>query len=133
LLRWLIAFAFTQLVEVPVYTRALRRDGVTRSLPLALWVSFGASLVTHPVVWFVIPSWWTTLYLAVIDRAPQATLASPLARYVAMALVAETFAVLVEALYFYAWGLRRALVWAFAANALSLSLGLASRALFGLP
>lgn len=131
--RWLIAFAFTQLVEVPVYVRALERQRVARSLPATAAIAFGASLLTHPVVWFVIPSWWTRLYLSVIDRAPQMTLSSPMARYVAMAVVAETFAVLVEAAYFRAWELRRALAWSLAANALSLTLGLVSRALFGLP
>ncbi len=133
MLRWLIAFAFTQLVEVPVYARAIEGQRVARSLPAASAIAFGASLITHPVVWFVIPSWWADLYLRVIDRAPWATIPSPMARYVAMAVVAETFAVLVEAAYLRAWRLRRALWWALAANALSLSLGLASRALFGLP
>lgn len=43
---WLRAFAFTQIVEAPVYRRAL---GVS-------WIAaLGASAITHPFVWFVFP------------------------------------------------------------------------------
>jgi hypothetical protein len=102
ILDWLQAFVFTQLVEVPIYRRAL--GGRTA-------VAFGASALTHPVVWFVFPR-------------------LGLGGYAASLVGAELFAVLVEAAWLRAFGLRRALAWSAAANAASLALGLASRALF---
>jgi len=102
---WLAAFAFTQAVEVPVY----RRAGCS-------WHgAFAASAITHPVVWFVI-----------VPLLP--------ASYLVRVLVAEAFAVLVEALWLHVVLKRpRALWWSLGANALSVALGLVSRALFGAP
>lgn len=104
-LAWLGAFAFTQLVEVPVY----RRAGCS-------WRgAFAASAITHPVVWFVI---------------------FPLlrARYAEKVVVAEAFAVLVEALWLrVALKNPRPLAWSLAANGLSFGLGMLSRYLFGWP
>ncbi len=102
---WLAAFAFTQLVEVPVYLRALRGRPV---------VAFGASLLTHPIVFFVFPAVWPGSYWAQVAAA-------------------EAFAVGAEAAYLSAFGVSRSVWWALAANALSLGLGLASRAAFGWP
>ena len=102
---WLVAFAFTQIVEVPIYRRALGG----RTL-----VAFGASAITHPIVWFVFPR-------------------LPIDGYVTVVVLAELFAWLVEAAWLGAFGLRRALAWSAAANGASLMLGLASRALFGVP
>ena len=103
---WLFAFAFTQIVEIPIYRR-LFRCSVLRA--------FGASALTHPVVWFVIFPRWD-------------------ASYVVKSVGAELFAWSVEAAYF-AWtvGFRRALAGAFVANAASVALGLLSRYLFGVP
>jgi hypothetical protein len=104
---WLAAFLFTQIVEVPIYVRAL---------PCGPLAAFGASAITHPVVWFG--------FFSPRFAAP----------YAARAIAAELFAWLVEAAYF---GLllrkRRALLWSFVANASSLGLALVSRALFGAP
>lgn len=103
---WLFAFAFTQIVEVPIYRRLFR---------CSLLRAFGASALTHPVVWFVIfPHWDAT--------------------YVVKSIGAELFAWSVESAYF-AWtvGLRRAVAGAFVANAASVGLGLLSRSLFGVP
>lgn len=77
-------------------------------------IAFGASTITHPIVWFVFPrlitgSYWT------------------------MVAAAETFAVVVEALYARAFGLRYALAVSLLANAASALLGLGSRYLFGWP
>lgn len=104
---WLFAFAFTQVVEVPIYRRAL---GDRR---WATAIAFGASALTHPVVWFVFPRLF--------------------AHYLTMVVAAEVFAWLVEAAYLRAFGLRRALWWSFVSNGASFSLGLLSRALFGRP
>jgi hypothetical protein len=104
---WFAAFVFTQLVEVPIYSTAL---------PCSLIAAFGASAITHPIVWFGFfsPAW----------HAP----------YLAKLGLAEAFAWLVEAGYFaFRFPLRRALFWSFVANAASVSTGFASRALFGVP
>jgi hypothetical protein len=106
LLGWLGAFAVTQAVEVPIYARALR----------GRWaVAFGASLLTHPVVWFGFPVWFRSLGYA---------------RHVALA---EAFAVAVEALWLSRFGVRRSVWWALAANAASVAVGLTSRWLWGWP
>jgi hypothetical protein len=103
---WLQAFAFTQMVEVPIYVVGLRV-----SVPAA----FVASAITHPVIWFVIfpylplPYAWTVV-------------------------CAEAFAYLVEAAYF-AWLLRRrrAWLWSAVANGASFGVGMLARWLFGAP
>jgi hypothetical protein len=104
---WLLAFLFTQLVEVPIYVRTLNC-----SIPVA----FGASAITHPLVWFGFFSPW-------ID-----------ADYWSRVIAAELFAWLVEAAYFtFLFHKRHALRWAFVANSASVSVGFLSRALFGSP
>lgn len=110
MLRWLAAFAITQAVEVPVYARA-QPD---RAWPRRLLVAFGGSALTHPIVWFVAP------------RVVQGS-------WVAMAIAAETFAVVAEALWLFAFGVSRAFWWALLANALSVGVGLAIRAMLGWP
>jgi hypothetical protein len=100
---WLLAFAFTQAIEIPLYRRA------GASLPVA----FGASALTHPLVWFAFP------------RLPLP--------WGWMVFWAELFAVLAEALWLRAFRVPRPLPWSLAANLASLSLGLLSRRLFGLP
>jgi len=116
---WLGAFAFTQVVEVPIWAYALRRH---RKLgpdgrPWPVWacaaLGFAASFITHPYVWFVFPGL--------------------IPHYVTMVVVAEVFAVGVEALYAGLLGLRWPLAWSLLANAASALLGLASRERFGWP
>ncbi len=111
-LAWLSSFAFTELVETPLY--ALRTfSPAGRSTSARLAIAFGASLLTHPLVWFLFPrlfdNEWATL------------------------LSAEGFAVVVEALWLRAFGVRRPLVLSLAGNAASLFLGLSSREMFGWP
>ncbi len=131
---WFGAFAVTQLVEMPIHARALLRrrdasDGSSASSDRALRfvAAFGASALTHPVVWFVLPK---------LQRA---------LGYWGYVAVAETFAVVAEAAYLCAWSasraprdgdalsFSRALVWSFAANAASVVVGLSMRALWGFP
>jgi len=104
---WLRAFLFTQLIEVPIYRRGLRCG----------WLAaFGASAITHPLVWLVFfnPRWQ--------------------ASYGTKLVVAELFAGAAEAAYFhFALERRRAWFWSLCANAASLGLGLLSRRLFGGP
>lgn len=102
---WLSAFVFTQLVEIPIYRRGLR---------CSYLAAFGASALTHPLVWFGF-------------FHPDLPLS-----YVTRAIAAELFAWLGEAAFFYRYG-KRALLWSFIANAASVLLGLLSRAWLGVP
>jgi hypothetical protein len=104
--RWLAAFLFTQVVEVPIYGYALRGRAL---------VAFGASALTHPIVWFVIPRIWHG------------------GGYFGLVAASEAFAIVVEALYMKKAGLAHPLRWSLAANLTSSSLGLLSRSLFGWP
>lgn len=110
---WLAAFALTQIVEMPIYVRALRKKTIER-LPVALAIAFGASALTHPIVWFVFP-----------ELIPGA--------WLTMVLAAEAFAIATEALWLRAFGLDRALAWAGFTNAASVLVGLTTRALFDWP
>jgi hypothetical protein len=105
---WLIAFVFTQMVEVPVYSRGLR---------VGLLPAFGASAITHPILWFVIFPFLPLPYLWLV-------------------VVGEAFAFLAEAAYF-AFLVRRpwvrALLWSALANGASYGIGMLSRTLFGVP
>lgn len=106
LTRWAAAFLLTQLVEVPIYGYALRGR---------LLIAFGASTITHPIVWFVIQPLWP-------------------GRYHHGALLAEAFAITVEAIYLYRAGdLRRAWAWSLGANAASVAASIATRALLQWP
>lgn len=118
---WLEAFLFTELVEIPFYVL-----GLGCSLPAA----FGASALTHPIVWF-----------GFFTRRVSAP-------YVARVVSAELFAWLGEATYFRflvrrgrrrrdgerpVLTLPRTLTWALLANGASVGLGFLSRHLFGAP
>jgi hypothetical protein len=107
---WLHAFLLTQAIELPFYSRAL----APRPLAGRVTLGLGASLLTHPVVWFAMP--------ALVQRP-----------YVAMAIVAESFAVLVEAGYLATLRVRAAWRWSLAANLTSVSVGLLLRELVGWP
>jgi hypothetical protein len=104
---WLWAFLFTQMVEVPIYSVSLR----TGLLP-----AFGASAVTHPLLWFVL--------FPALDSLPHPWRVA----------VGEAFAFLVEAAYFaLLFRRRRAWLWSAVANAASFGTGMLSRWLFGMP
>jgi hypothetical protein len=107
---WLSAFAVTQLVEVPIYRRGYG----------APWsAAFGASAVTHPVVWFVI-------FGALGHRIEMP--------YTTRVAIAELFAWGAEALFLVGVvGRPNAVAWAFVANAASVAIGFILRALFGFP
>jgi hypothetical protein len=106
LLAWLRAFLFTQMVEVPIYAVGMR---------VGVWPAFGASAITHPLLWFVI---FPHLHLP----------------YRWLLVVGETFAFVVEAGYFaLCFRRRRAWLWSAVANAASFGTGMLSRWLFGMP
>jgi hypothetical protein len=114
---WVRAFVFTQIVEVPIYFVALGRTSLMAG-PLKVWqrlaVAFLCSLITHPVVWFVMPR--------IIDAY---------ADYIPMVISAETFAVAVEAFVLTFAGMtRRALAVSFLTNMTSMSLGFLVRYFF---
>lgn len=107
---WFAAFLFTQAVEVPIYARSL----APRPLPERLLLGAMASTLTHPLVW------WLVLV--------------PFAEHWSVGVVvAECFAVGVEALWLHLVGVPRAFAWALVANGASVVVGETSRALFGWP
>ena len=115
MIRWIVAFVFTQAIEIPIYAFALRRWGSESARARTALVAFGASAITHPIVWFVIPR------------------LSPY-RYRTTVILAEIFAIIVEAVYLRkAAGLKHAWLWSLAANLTSVTLGFMSRAKFGWP
>jgi hypothetical protein len=127
---WLSAFVFTQLIEAPIYLRAQVRDGEPAGWVRRLGLGLLASAITHPCVWFVIPRiFYSETYDALAYRFP-ALLDH---RYTLFFLVAETFAVVAEALLLRAFGLRRAFLWALLANATSAGLGYIARHYTGWP
>jgi hypothetical protein len=109
---WLLAFAFTQLIEIPIYNYALREFNFSRLKRFA--VAFGASAITHPVVWFAFPRW--------MPNTP-----------VVMLIASELFAIVVEAAYLRAFRLSRSLGWSLVANSLSFGISIFSRKFFGYP
>jgi hypothetical protein len=117
-LRWLVAFAVTQAVEIPVYRRLARATVVE---------AFLASALTHPIVWFVFP--WTC---ARIHGAAELGWSRP-ARLWTCVLAAEIFAVMVEAVWMRILRRDRPLVASICANAASVIIGLSLREVFGVP
>ena len=107
---WLLAFLFTQAVEVPIYSVALNRRPVAPRFAIA----FGASLLTHPIVWALVICYGDGGYWRVVAGA-------------------ESLAVLVEAAYLHAFEVRSAAGWSLLANASSLGLGMLSRLVMGFP
>lgn len=99
---WARAFLLTQMVEMGVYLHVHPRPRPWRE---RIAIAFGASAITHPIVWFVIPpvvqgfvdtgSWQTDWWIAVAH--------------------AEAFAWLAEAAWLAAFGVRWP--WALAASA----------------
>ena len=102
---WFRAFLFTQIVECPIYMRGLR---------CPLWAAFGASALTHPIVWFVFPALWPGGYLSMLFGA-------------------ELFAWAAETIWLKANRVERAALWSFIANAASFCIGMALRGCFGVP
>ena len=95
--QWLLAFALTQLIEVPIYAFAHRR-------PHRLLKAFGASAITHPVVWWVIPYIWPGGYWSLVA-------------------VSEAFAFAAEAAYTRAFRVPHAWAWSLLANSASCGAG----------
>jgi hypothetical protein len=107
---WPVAFALTQVVELPFYTVGIGH----RSLASRVLVGFGASALTHPWVWFVLPPYLT-----------------PALGYWGYVAVVELGVVLVEAAYLTGMGFepRRALMRSALANLASGAAGFGLHAL----
>jgi hypothetical protein len=107
---WWVAFALTQSIEMPLYVWGTRDAELP--VPWRVAIAFGASALTHPVVWFVLPG-----------------LLMPRLGYWGFFAVAETFAVVAEALYLRAFGIENPWRLALLANVASASTGLVLHAL----
>jgi len=129
-MQWLVAFLFTQAVEIPIYLAVMQRQRVEASWGSRALIAFGATAFTHPIVWFVLPltiPLFTKLGIGLGVSAPQVF---GFWGYVA---IAETFAVVAEAFYLRAFEIKRPLLWAFVANGASAGIGLTFRHFFGWP
>jgi hypothetical protein len=122
LYEWLGGFAFTQVVEVPIYAWCAQGRGLVERLAIA----FGASALTHPIVWFTIKDlfYGPDAFELGLEGEP---------KWIAYAVVAESFAVGIEALYLRACEVQKPFVTALGANLLSVGLGLLSREWLGWP
>jgi hypothetical protein len=107
---WAIAFLFTEAIEAPIYAVALRHFKLVPRLLLA----FGASVITHPLLWLFVSAFGYHDYWKVVT-------------------IAEFCAVVVEAGYLRALGLSSVLGWSIFANASSFGLGLLFRMIWGIP
>jgi hypothetical protein len=101
-LTWPIAFALTQAIEVPCWLWAMRVDGGPERGVRRVEAAFAASLLTHPMVWYVFP-----------QLRPWPTVA-----------ISEAFAWGVEAWWMHRLGVRRAATWSLVVNGLSFGIGL---------
>ena len=123
LVSWAVAFVLTQLIEMPIYVLGLR---------VRPWTAFGASAITHPIVWFVIPPVFHALWATLGHVAPSLALTGT-ERDLVHGGSAEAFAFVVEALYFTFLGRRRTFRWSLAANAVSAGVGIVLTLLIGWP
>jgi hypothetical protein len=116
ILAWFRAFLLTQAVEMGVYVHATG----ARPLRERLAIAFGASAITHPLVWFVIVE---GVRLALRELGVE--LPFETAWWTGVA-VAEVFAVLGEAVWLALFGVRalHALGYALLANGASFTFGL---------
>lgn len=104
---WLIAFTLTQVVEMGVYMNV---PGPDRPAKARVAIAFGASAITHPIVWYVIAPLYHPLHLD----------------WWTIVAVAEAYAFLVEAiwLWLFDYRLRTAILASATANGLSFTIGL---------
>ena len=129
---WAVAFALTQVVEVPIYLRALR--GHHAHYSHRVLIAFGASAWTHPIAALVIPAVWSH-FLPAVEYAPGETplTMSLVLRAAALAAFVEGFAITGEAAYLAHFRVRRALLWSAIANGASFSVGVVLTLLTGWP
>jgi hypothetical protein len=124
ILRWVLAFALTQAVEVPIYKRMLG-VGIGRA--------FAASSITHPVVWFGFPVITMRLYVVLIYPWLGPGAVAGIVIQTLYLLLAESFAIGVETAFFRWSGVERAFRAALVANVASVIVGGAVQLLTGWP
>ena len=105
---WLSAFLLTQIVECPIYVRAMGQR------PARWAIAFGASAISHPLIFLGLPLVWQGSWIGYV-------------------ICAEGIAVLLETLWLQWFKIKRPLYWALMANGCSLAIGLLSRWLIGWP
>ena len=81
--------------------------------PHRVWIAFGASTLTHPIVYWLFPLLPAT--------------------YLVQVSYAEAFAVCIEAIWLHRFGVKHSVWWALLANALSVGVGLLMRSTLGWP
>ncbi|MEM9071507.1 MAG: hypothetical protein AAGE52_23575 [Myxococcota bacterium] len=116
---WLYAFALTQLIEAPIYVRALRERPRAERWVLALT----PSAFTHPLLWFV----FVPLTYEPLGYWPMVALGELLVT------LAEGVLLAVFRPGSFAKALPRALLWSLAANGTSVAVGFLSQWLFDWP
>lgn len=104
---WFYAFLLTQAVEIPIYATAARHLTFWRRLGCAA----GASVLSHPILWFLLP--W--------DRWP----------YWITLILGEAYVILVEVYWLRACRVPKPVHWSITANAASCVAGLIYHRLSG--
>lgn len=99
---WLAAFVLTQILEIPIWMWAGRNFFSSRGK--IFFCAFGASAITHPILWFAFP-WHTGNDFIVL-------------------IVGETFVVVTEALWAKWRGISNPWKISLLANGFSLAIGL---------
>ena len=102
---WIMAFTLTQVIEITVGMLFWRDKEVSSLRKIS--ILFGASLITHPMVWFVFPQ--------IRDEGGFS--------YGEYLLMAESYAYGVEALYYYAFRVQRPILLSVIANTCSFLTG----------
>ena len=100
-----MAFTLTQVIEITVGMLLWKDEKVSSIRKIA--TLFGASLITHPMVWFVFPE--------IRDEGGYS--------YGEYLLMAESYAYGVEALYYYAFRIKRPILLSVLANSCSFLTG----------
>jgi hypothetical protein len=128
-LRWAIAYGLTQAVEVPIYLAAMR--GSHEPIGRRMLVAFGASALTHPFVAILFPFLFARAFGPI--PSPHALTAEGAVRASFAFVLFEGFAILAEAGYLHAFGIRRPLRTSLVANLASSLFGVVLTYATGLP
>ena len=102
---WIMAFSLTQVIEVTV--GLLFWTDTKVSMLRKISILFGASLITHPMVWFIFPQ--------IRDEGGFS--------YGEYLLMVESYAYGVEALYYYAFRIHRPILLSVITNSCSFLTG----------
>ena len=103
---WIVAFSLTQMIEITVGLLIWRKE--KGSLSRKIGILFGASALTHPLVWFVFPKMSAEWGLT----------------YPEYLLMAEAYAYCVEAFYYFSLRISRPILLSTVTNSCSFLTGL---------